>query len=83
MQNCLCLYLLPLLLAYFVAALFVASVFKISGIPAQMRGQGTINILAVELIPPQQTFYFSRHIFIFVFLLGLRSCFFCHFVANV
>ena len=38
---------------------FVASFCNLSGLVTQMRGQRTINLLVVESIPPQKTFFFS------------------------
>ena len=69
------------LLAY-VAALFVAIVCKLSGLIAQIRGQGVINLLVVRSIPRQQLIYFSRLLPFFLFhflelLFGVFSVVFC------
>ena len=71
MQNCVSFYLAPFLLHRIgnllanVATISVAIFANCQGLVAQMRGQGTINLLVVGLIPPQQKSFFKVYFFYF------------------
>ena len=73
MQNCVYLYLVPLLLygignlLAYVAALFVARVCNLSVLVAQMRGKETINLLVVGSICPELILSFFLSLWSYIF----------------